>query len=110
MDEPLKVEGARIRKSTFKNVDMSGTVFEEVNLSGCTFTNNNLGNCSFHDISFGNTIMTGSCFEGCEIPHGNVDGLRIAGIRADALLKAYRQVHGELPDPGHQDRAAWEHH
>jgi len=110
MPDPLDVKDTRIPKSQFRNVDMSETIFDGVNLSSCTFKNVNLGKCSFHDISFGNTVITGSCFEGCEIPHGNIGGLKIAGIPVDDLLKAYKKVHGELPEPPHQDRASWSHH
>jgi len=108
--DPLSVENTKVRESRFRCVDMSGTTFEDVNLSGCTFRNVNLGKCSFHDISFGNTVITGSCFEGCEIPHGNIGGLRIAGVPVDDLLEAYRKVHGELPETPHPDRASWPHH
>ena len=104
MGEPLDVRNMRIQGSQFNCVDMSDSVFHDVNLSGCTFRNVNLGECSFHDISFGRTVITHACFEECEIPHGNIDGLRIAGVRVEDLLDAYRQVHGGLPDPGHHDR------
>ena len=110
MADPLKIHDDRIPHSEFKNVDMSGTTFDDVNLSGCTFRNVNLGQCSFHDISFGNTIITGSCFEGCEIPHGNIGGLQIACVPVDELLEAYKQVHGELPPLPHAERASWPHH
>jgi uncharacterized protein YjbI with pentapeptide repeats len=104
MPEPIEVKNSRIRESRFHCVDMSGSVFDDVNLSGSTFKNVNLGNCSFHDISFGHTIITHACFEECEIPHGNIGGLKIAGVAVKDLLQAYKKVHGTLPDPGHHDR------
>ena len=110
MAEPLEIKNTRIAGSTFNSVDMAGTTFDDVNLSGCTFRNVNLGNCDYHDTSFGNSIITGSCFVGCEIPHGNLGDLRIAGVRVEDLLAAYVQVHGELPEMPHADRAAWPHH
>ncbi len=109
MSEPLKIEKDSIAGSKFNNVDMSGSTFECVNLSGCTFKNVSLAKCDFHDLTFGHAIITGSCFDGCEIPHGNIDGLKIAGISVADLLEAYKKVHGELPEVPHQDRAAWPH-
>lgn len=94
MSEPLDVRDTQIRKSTFANVSMSGSVIDDVSLSGCAFKNVNLGNCDIHDISFGNTITSSSCFMGAEAPHANTGGVRIAGVRVDDLLDAYKQVHG----------------
>jgi uncharacterized protein YjbI with pentapeptide repeats len=110
MGEPLEVTNTSIQQSRFNCVDMSGSVFDDVNLSGCTFRNVNLGDCDFHDISFGRTIISSSCFEGAEIPHGNIGDLKIAGVRVDDLLDAYEKVHGKLPEAPHLDRAAWGHH
>jgi len=110
MAKPLEVKDAGIEKSTFRNVNMSGSVFDGVNLSRCTFRNVNLGNCDFHDISFGHTVISSSCFEGAEIPHGNIGGLKVAGVPVKDLLEAYKKVHGELPPTPHADRAAWGHH
>ena len=36
----------------------------------------------------------------------NIYDLKIAGITVKDLLAAYKQVHGELPDPGYEDRTA----
>ena len=110
MSEPLDVRNTKIQKSQFNCVDMSGSVFDGVNPSGCTFKNVNLGDCSFHDISFGRTIITGACFDGAEIPHGNIGDLKIAGVRVEDLLDAYKKVHGELPERPHPDRTLWPHH
>jgi len=89
---------------------MSGATFDGVNLSGSTFRNINLGNCDFHDISFATTIITAACFENCEIPHGPIEDLRIAGVRVADLLDAYRKVHGALPETPHKERGSWDHH
>jgi uncharacterized protein YjbI with pentapeptide repeats len=110
MDKPLDLKNTGIQRSRFRDVDLSGSVFDGVNLSGCTFRNVNLGDCDFHDISFGNTIISGSCFKGAEIPHGNIGDLRIAGIQVDDLLEAYRKVHGQLPETPHPHRVEWAHH
>jgi uncharacterized protein YjbI with pentapeptide repeats len=110
MSEPLDVKNTRIQKSRFNCVDMSGSVFDDVNLSGCTFRNVNLGDCDFHDIFFARTIITGSSFVGAEIPHGNIAGLKIAGVQVEDLLDAYKKVHGELHETPHPDRVSWPHH
>lgn len=110
MSEPLNVKNTGIQKSTFQHVDMSGSVFEDVNLSGSTFRNVSLGDCDFHDIAFGRTIISSSCFAGAEIPHGNIGDLKIAGVRVEDLLEAYKKVHGKLPETPHAERAAWGHH
>ena len=113
-NDPVQVENRKMTQSTLKNSNirnstivgsvLAGSTFEDTDLSGCTFKNVNLSKCSFHDISFGRTIITHACFEECEIPHGNIDNLKIAGVKVKDLLEAYAQVHGELPDPGHHDR------
>jgi len=91
-------------KSFFHQTNLAGSTFDDINLSGCSFKNVNLSGCSFHDINFSRTIITHARFEDCEIPHGCIEGLKIAGIKVGDLLDAYKKVHGELPDPGHHDR------
>ena len=110
MSKPLEVKDAKIQKSQFNCVDMSGSVFDDVDLSGCTFRNVNLGRCDFNDISFVGTIISGSCFNGAEIPHGPIDDLKIAGVRVKDLLDAYKKVHGKLPETQHLDRLSLPHH
>jgi hypothetical protein len=110
MSKPLDVKNTRIQKSQFHSVDMSGSVFEDVNLSGCMFRNVNLGNCDFNDISFAGTVISGSCLNGAEIPHGPIGDLKIAGVTVKDLLEAYKKVHGKLPETPRPERLSLPHH
>ena len=103
-NEPVELSDKKMAGSNLEWCDLTGSKFYAVHFKKSNFTGVNFSECNFHDITFGNCVITHACFDGCEIPHGNIGGLKIAGVKVEDLLEAYKQVHGELPDPGHHDR------
>ena len=100
-NNPIVLKNSLARNSDLNYSDMSDSKVTGIKFRGTVFEDCDFSECSFHNIAFGKTIITHACFCGSEIPHGNIGDLKIAGIRVDDLLDAYKQVHGELPDPGH---------
>jgi uncharacterized protein YjbI with pentapeptide repeats len=92
MTDSLNVKDKRIQKSSFENVDLSGSIFRGVNLSRCVFDDVNFGQCRINNVSLGESKITNSCFTHLEID-GNISEMRINGVLVSDLFKAYNLKH-----------------
>ena len=79
---PVKYEGANLKGSQFRDVDISEACFDDVNLSGAVFRNVALRDGQIEDADLTNF----------RIEQSRLDGMMIEGVAVLELLRLYREL------------------
>jgi len=90
LPQQLDITDARLRNSTFRDVDLSATGFHATRLAGSTFRDVDLSDTVFEDVSVRGARFTEADLTGVTITDSNVAGMRIDGVLVSDLVASYR--------------------
>lgn len=90
----LRQEHARLRGSSFVDVDLSASRFEDVNLRGVLFDN----------VAMTNATIRNACLGYVTIEDVNLEGMRINGVLVTELFRVYREVQKSGSEPVEREK------
>ena len=86
---------ADLSASTFRNVNLAGSVFEDVNLSNTTVRNASLAGAVIEGSDVSGVRITRANLTNVAIKDSTLEGMTIDGILVTELPDAYRKVRAQ---------------